>query len=39
MGQLLEDEISKVDGLAERERVVQQAETELRVQRQEHETQ
>lgn len=38
MGQLLEDEISKVDSLAERERVVKHAETELKVQRQEHET-
>ena len=31
MGQLLEDEVGKVENLAERERVVHQAETELKM--------
>jgi hypothetical protein len=39
MGQLLEDEVGKVEKLAEKERVVRQAETELKMQKQEIETQ
>ena len=39
MGQLLEDEVTKVDKISERERALHMSETELRVQRQEFETQ
>ena len=39
MGQLLEDEVTKVDKISDRERAVQFAETELKMQRQEFETQ
>lgn len=39
MGQLLEDEVTKVDKIAERERALHYGETELKVQKQEFETQ
>jgi len=35
MGQLLEDEVNKVDRLAERERIVHLAETDLKASQQE----
>ena len=38
MGQLLEDEVTKVDKIAERERALHYGETELEVQKQEFET-
>ena len=39
MGQLLEDEVTKVDKIADRERALHFGETELKVQKQEFETQ
>ena len=35
MGQLLEDELTKVDKISEREKAVQHSETELKMQKQE----
>ena len=39
MGQLLEDEVTKVDKIVERERALHFSETELKMQKQEFETQ